>query len=507
MQISAKRAKLESQRTDATILPCFQGEETKGMVSSIDRALNGVLARTIGEENFEGKLGKTFLFHTHGKIPARRIIVVGLGEKKELDAERLRRASAAALKLAKSVKAKTIAISPPPKNGQQMMSVEEEAYALATGALLANYTFHKYQKEKREEAEKHAPKTWTIIDASSRRTSLAKRGTAQAEQFIEGVILTRNLVNEPALHETPKRLVQEAEKIAKVAPAIKMRVFDEPSLKKMGANALLAVSRGSDEPAFLIHLTYKPVKKAKRRLALVGKGLTFDSGGLSIKPQEGMKTMKIDMAGAATVLGIFTILAKVGSKHEIHGIIPTTENLISGKAIKPGDVVTAMNGKTIEIINTDAEGRVILADAFAYLGKQKGKWDAMIDFATLTGACVVALGEQMAGLFGTDPALNEAILKASKGEGEQIWEMPLTEDYQRLIESQIADVANIGKTRWAGAITAALFLKEFVPKDTPWAHLDIAGPSWEESGEIPYIPKGGTGFGVRSIMRFLSELS
>jgi leucyl aminopeptidase len=329
----------------------------------------------------------------------------------------------------------------------------------------------------------------------------------KASKVIQGVYLTRDLVNEPGLHATPKRLVKEAQKIAKANSNISIKVFDEPALKKMKANALLAVARGSDEPAFLIHLTYKPKSTAKKRIALAGKGLTFDSGGLSIKPQEGMKTMKTDMAGAATVLGIFSLLAENNISHEIHGIIPTTENLISGKAIKPGDIVTALNGKTIEIINTDAEGRLILADAFSYLAKDEGKWDALIDFATLTGACVVALGEQVAGLFGNNSKLNEKILKASKNEGEQIWNMPLVDDYQDLLKSQIADLANVTKSKWGGAITGALFLKEFIPKDIPWVHLDIAGPSWEERGEIPYIPKGGTGFGVRSIIRFLSELS
>lgn len=507
MQISAKRSKLEKEQTDLTILPCFQDEESKGLLVSMDRALNGLLTKVMKEESFKGELGKTFVFHTHEKIPAKRIVVVGLGKRNRLDAEHLRRASAAALKVAKRVKAQKIAVALLNQKSITKLNSEESAYALATGALLANYTFYKYQKKEQKKAEQHAIKILEIIDDSQQKIKQAMRGVDKAEQVVQGVFLTRNLVNEPALYATPGRLVQEAEEIAKSSSSINIKVFDELKLKKIGANPLLAVSRGSDEPAFMIHLTYKPKSTPKKRIALVGKGLTFDSGGLSIKPQEGMKTMKIDMAGAATVLGIFSLLAKSNINHEIHGIIPACENLISGKAIKPGDVVTALNGKTIEIINTDAEGRLILADAFSYLGKQKGKWDALIDFATLTSACVVALGEQVAGLFGDNPKLNEKILKASKDEAEQIWNMPLVDDYQDLLKSRIADIANVSRSKWGGAIIAALFLKEFVPKKIPWAHLDIAGPAWEERGEIPYIPKGGTGFGVRSIMRFLSQLS
>lgn len=507
MQISAKQTKLEKEQTDATIISCFQGEEIKGLVAQLDRALNGFLTKAIKDENFKGKLGKTFAFHTHEKIKAKRIIIVGLGEKKKVNAQRLRYASAAAFKAAKTFKAKIIVMTLPNEKDIADLSVKESTYALATGALLSNYTFYKYKKKEREKAQKHAIDSWTIIDKSQSTVNLAKKGISKAEQVVQGVFLTRNLVNEPALHATPVRLVQEAEIIAKSSSKISIKVFDEAKLKKLGANALLAVARGSDEPAFLIHLTHKPKKPAKKKIALVGKGLTFDSGGLSIKPQEAMKTMKIDLGGAATLLGIFSILAKNNFNQEIHAIIPTTENLISGKAIKPGDVVTALSGKTIEIINTDAEGRLLLADAFSYLRKQNIKWNAIIDFATLTGACVVALGEQVAGLFSNNSQLKERILKASKIEGEQIWEMPLVDNYQDLLKSQIADIANVAKTRWGGAITAALFLKEFIPVGTPWAHLDIAGPAWEKQGKIPFIPKGGTGFGVRSLIRFLNNLS
>ena len=218
-----------------------------------------------------------------------------------------------------------------------------------------------------------------------------------------------------------------------------------------------------------------------------------------------MQTMKIDMAGAAAVLGLFKVLPEIAPDVEVHGVIPTSENLISGKAIKPGDVVKAMNGKTVEILNTDAEGRLILADALSYVGREK--WDAVIDLATLTGACVVALGEQVAGLFSNDEKLGEQVAAAAKAEGELVWPMPLVEEYKELIKSNVAQIQNIGKTRWGGAITAALFLQEFVPQNTPWVHLDIAGPAFEEKGNvIPYIPLGGTGFGVRTLVRFLETV-
>lgn len=507
MQILTKTGNLLQEVADLTVLPVFEGQETQGSVRKLAGSLRTFLTRSVQEEEFKGKVGATLLLRIAGARPGHRLLLVGLGEPKAFVAERLRRAIASALKAAKGVRGKTILVPLQGDAYHHRLGDENAAYTIATGAQLADYTFLKYQPEKqKEEAQRTIEKLLLVTQPASDRGQV-KAGIDRATWVVPGVQLARDLVNEPALHATPGRLVAEAEKLAKQHASIGIRVFDQQDLKRMGANALLAISRGSDEPPYLIHLTYKPQDKPRKRIALVGKGLTFDSGGLSIKPPESMKTMKIDMAGAATVLGIFSVLEDLEIASEVHGVIPATENLISGKAIKPGDVVQAMNGKTIEILNTDAEGRVILADAFSYLAKQKLSLDAIVDFATLTGACIVALGETIAGLFVTDRQLKEQILAASREEGENLWELPLPEDYRPLIESQIADIANIGKTQWAGAITAALFLKEFVPPDVPWAHLDIAGPAWDEKGEIPYVPKGGTGFGVRALTRFLQTYS
>lgn len=506
MQLKAITGDIIKMAADAVVLPVFQGEEVKGPVDALDKHFAGKLSRTIKEEAYRAEPGKTLTFHTFDMLPGKRLILVGMGERSKVTNDGFRRASATALKIVKSVKANTVVFPLPGKHFGSDLDPREIAYASASGALLADYEFFKYKK-KHEEARRSKVDEWTFMVTSDAQAREMMGELQRAAEYVEGVSLARDLINEPGMYATPKRLVQEAEKIAKGNPRIALVVYDKRDLIKMGAQALLAVSRGSEEPPYLIHLTYRPPRTVKKRLALVGKGLTFDSGGLSIKAQEGMKNMKIDMAGAATVLGVFSVLVNRELEHEVHGVIPATENLISGKAIKPGDVVTAMNGKTIEIVNTDAEGRVILADAISYITGKKGKLDALIDFATLTGACIVALGEQIAGLFSTDGKLKDAMLASGRLEGEQFWELPLPQDYEKLLESQIADIANIGSNQWAGAITAALFLKQFVPFQIPWLHLDMAGPAWEERGEIPYIPKGGTGFAVRSTLRFLEQFS
>lgn len=507
MQLKAITGDIIKLAADAVVLPVFLGEEEKGLVPDVDAHLDGKLSKTIKEEEYRAEPGKFITFHTLDGFPNKRLILVGLGDRSQVTCESLRRASASAVNIAKSVRAKSLVFPLPAGKLPSQPGTHQVAYAVASGALLADYAFLKYQKEKFEEGEKQRLREWMLLVGTSSMKQEVNRAISRADTYTKGVYLTRDLVNEPGMSATPKRLVREAETIAQSSPRISLAVYDKNDLVKLGARAILAIARGSDEPPYLIHLTYHPSGKAKKRLALVGKGLTFDTGGLSIKPQEGMKNMKIDMAGGATVLGIFSVLAQRGIAHEVHGVIPATENLISGSAIKPGDVVTAMNGKTIEVVNTDAEGRVILADAFSYITRKIKKIDAVIDFATLTSACIVALGEQIAGLFSTDQRLKEAVLRAGREEGEQLWELPLPDDYEKLIESQIADVANLGKTQWGGAITAALFLKRFLPENLPWVHLDIAGPAWEERGEIPYIPKGGTGFAVRSTLRFLEQFS
>jgi leucyl aminopeptidase len=297
-------------------------------------------------------------------------------------------------------------------------------------------------------------------------------------------------------------LVNSAKEIAKGKKDLKVRVYDKEQLEKMGAGGLLAVNQGSDHEPYLVHMVYKPEGNIKKKIAIVGKAVTFDSGGLSLKPAEYMMSMKCDMGGSAALLGLFSVIDNINPQVEVHGIFGAVENMPSGKAIRPGDVIKALNGKTIEILNTDAEGRVTLADTLSFAVKKKP--DLIIDLATLTGACVVALGEEISGVMSNNPELANKILIAAASAGEKMWELPLEKNYKKLLKSDIADLKNIGG-RYGGALTAGLFLEEFVDK-TPWAHLDIAGPAYAERPINSYEKKGATGHGVRTLIEFIKAI-
>lgn len=314
--------------------------------------------------------------------------------------------------------------------------------------------------------------------------------------------MARDLINGAPSDVTPKVLADTAKKIAK--GPVKLRLYTKKELKRMGAGGILGVNIGSAQEPFLIHLHYSPKGRPKKSVALVGKGITFDSGGLSLKPAGSMETMKMDMSGAAAVLGVFSQISKIHPNVEVHGIVPTTENMPGGRAYKPGDVLTAMNGKTMEVLNTDAEGRLILSDGLSYAVRQKP--DQIIDMATLTGACVVALGSLVSGAMGNDSKLLEQLKEATEAEGEPIWELPLVKEYRDDIKSKVADIKNIGSAREAGSIIGGLFLQEFVG-DRPWVHLDIAGPAYleREYASVPYLTYGGTGLMVRSLLAFLEK--
>lgn len=374
------------------------------------------------------------------------------------------------------------------------------AGAMCEGVLFADYWFTEHSALQRREQKARSLNTVTFFapDVSSARD--ARASLLRAGRVMEGVVRTRQMVNEPASHMSPSVLVRHAKDIAKTSSQISLTVMDRKAAAKKKFSAFLAVARGSKEEPYVIHMQYKPKKKAKKKLIIIGKGITFDSGGLSLKPAQSMEDMKIDMAGAATVLGLFSVLPQLNVGIEIHGIIAACENMPSGDAYRPGDVIYAMNGKTIEVLNTDAEGRVTLADMLSYAVTLKP--DAIVDLATLTGACVVALGDTHAGLFGNTQELNEKIMEASRIAGEGIVEMPLPEEYRPTVQSVVADVRNTATMKMGGAITAALFLQEFVGK-TPWAHLDIAGPVYAERPLIPYWQVGATGYGVRTLVNLV----
>lgn len=375
--------------------------------------------------------------------------------------------------------------------------------AVVEGLRLGAYEFTTF-KGKRPTAAVALSGVSIVVPAKQRKA--VELAIQTAEVIAQAVAKTRDLTNTPPSDLRPKALLQHARQIASSSRGrVSIKSFNRAQLKRMGAGALLGVARGSDAEPFLLHLAYRPKKRTKdsKRIVLIGKGVTFDSGGLSIKTGKGMEDMKCDMAGAACVISTIEALAALSRVapciHEVHALVPTTENMINGESMKPGDVLRAMNGKTIEVLNTDAEGRLILADALSYAERLKG--DLIVDLATLTGACVVALGSDYAGLFSTSDSWTEVIQRSAARVGERLWRLPLADEYRPQLESDVADLRNIG-TGGPGAILGALFLKEFVPGGTPWIHLDIAGPAFgPRSNE--YLKRGSTGFGVLTLVDML----
>ncbi|MBI4133716.1 leucyl aminopeptidase [Candidatus Uhrbacteria bacterium] len=503
MHVSVYRGDLASTRADLLVLNLFSDvKEPGGATNALDRALGGLITKLIHEEEFQGKEGHSLLFRTLGKIPARWVLVVGLGDRRRFGLETVRRAAGFSVRKAKEIGAREIK-SVLHGAGVGGLAARGLARAMTEGALLANYRFTKFKREDAEREKKRGLRSFIIVEQNQTKVGQAEKGIREGVVEAGGVLYARELVNEPALHMTPSSLAARARDIATASRGkIKIKIHDKAALAKMGAGGIIAVGQGSDHPPVLVHLTWKPAR-AKCRIALVGKAITFDSGGLSLKPSDAMVTMKCDMAGAAAVLGVFSVLTALNPRIEIHGIFAACENMPSGTAIRPGDIVRTMNGKTIEILNTDAEGRVTLADSLHYACRLKP--DYVIDLATLTGACVVALGELLAGLMTNDSRLGTKLKMAAGESGEYIWELPLPREYRELILSKFADVKNITGSRWGGALTAGLFLKEFVG-EVPWAHLDIAGPAFAEQEVIPYVPLGGTGFGVRTLIHFLQNL-
>ncbi len=491
MKFTVTSNQLHALRTDALVAGLRTGEKLTGSLRTIDRLLGGVVSVAMEDEEFTGKAGQSLLVHTHGKIPARHVVLVGIGDGRGAAAEALRAASAVAVRRAKDHGAASLAFVL--TTGFQQP--EAAGQAIAEGALLGGYAFTKFKSK----PQTKKPLTELSVVAPARVRARLLRGLVRGEMFATATMDARDLVNEPASTMTPTHLVSIARRLVEKHRGLSLKVFDAKALKTLGAGALLGVAKGSDEPPYLIHLRYRP-RRAKRRIVLVGKGITFDSGGINLKPGKAMDNMKIDMSGAATILAVFSVLPILKPGVEVHGVIPTCENMPSGKAIKPGDIVQVMNGTTIEVLNTDAEGRLILADGLAY--GQTLKPDVMIDIATLTGSCVVALGEEVAGLMSTSRSLTKSLLTAAESVGEKLWELPLVESYRPLLESAVADLANIGASRYGGAIEGGLFLKEFVGSG-PWAHFDIAGPAWAEREFGPYLQKGATGYSVRTLLTYL----
>lgn len=501
MQIQAAHAKILDRKTDLLVIPLQKGEKLSSRWNELEIQFDHRLGKLLQQQGFEGKEGEAFIIPSLGTGNAWKILLIGLGDSAKLQGDSLRKIGAHVTKRAKEAKAKHVLIpfdSFPSLDGIPPRAVAEY---LAEGLLLAEYSFHAYHKKSRDRAKKQAIETVELCLESAAKARTVERGLEEARYFAEGTHLARDLVNTPSADMAPSHMAEVARDLA-ASPRVTLKLLTRAQMEKLGMQAALAVGKGSDHEPVGVHLVYRPVKKTKKKIAIVGKAVTFDSGGLSLKPANGMMTMKIDMGGAAAVLGLFKLLPELKPNVEVHGIFLAVENMPSGSAYRPGDVVKAMNGKTIEVLNTDAEGRITLADALSYAVKQKP--DAIIDLATLTGACVSALGEEMAGLLSNNEKLSEKIQAAAQAAGEPLWELPLYQPYKEQIKSKIADIKNIGGGG-AGTITAALFLQNFVG-DCPWAHLDIAGPAYTERETRPDLSPGASGYGVRTLARYLQAL-
>jgi leucyl aminopeptidase len=465
----------------ALILPMLEGEGT-GCYKDINKSLNGLIKRVTASGEFNGKHNETCLIHSEGKIKPDRILLIGLGKKKELTREKLRQAGGKATSYLRNLNVKDMALSARIFSSLRLSSVD-----FIEGGLLADYGFLRYKKEKDHKEIKKI----TVLS----NENLYKE-TGWIETVATAAHFARDLVNTPSNDMTPSALVRAARSLKKVS----VKVIDKSQAEKLGMGAYLSVAKGSVEPPKFIVITYKG--KNVPPVALVGKSITFDSGGISLKPGEGMEKMKYDMAGGAAVLGAIKAASEVNMPVHIIGILPAAENLPGGSASKPGDVVKTIGGKTIEIISTDAEGRLALADAIEYA--KRFKPSAIIDIATLTGACSITFGSEAIAMMGNNESIMEKMKKASVDTAEKVWQMPLFDEYKDYIKSDIADLKNSGG-RSGSLSSSAYFLKEFAG-DTPWVHLDIAGTAWIDK-DRPYIPKGATGIGVRLLLSFLKAYS
>lgn len=453
----------KTAQCDVLIINKFEGENT-----------SNELINSFAPEDFTGKCGQIFSIHTRNESPAKQILAVGLGKREGINNNVIRENIAKAIRECAKLKAKTVAIS--------LDTDYNYSGPAILGAEIGNYHFDKYKNKKEHRINE--------IFLSNVDEELAQRAVVVSDSMK----LTRNLSNEPAAFATPTKLAEIAQNIE----GVETEIFNYAKVEEMGMGAYLAVAKGSVEPPKFIHMKYIP-QNPKKRIAIIGKGLCFDSGGLDIKPAASMLNMKDDMSGAAAILGVMKALNKLKPEVEVHGIIAACENMPSGSSYKPGDIVTAMNGKTIEVDNTDAEGRLTLADALCYACKLGV--DEVIDIATLTGACVVALGNTVSGIMGNNDEFINKIIETGKLVGEKYWQLPMYQEFRDNMNSDVADMKNTG-TRYGGASAAGMFLKEFVTDEVKWAHLDVAGTAFIDK---PYkeFCKGSTGVGVRTILKYL----
>ncbi|MBD3274112.1 MAG: leucyl aminopeptidase [Candidatus Marinimicrobia bacterium] len=483
--------------TDKWSLLClgiFEDKELSEQQQQFDTVFNGRISEILEEDDFRGESGQTEFVHPGQDIPVKRLLLIGLGKRDKFTIDKARHAGGTAVREAQKRRLSEFAVELFGKTALNE-STGEIGQAVAEGLVLGSYQFTEYKTQDRD-------KIFTSRKAFVLSEEDIKKHIELGVNLGSSGAFVRDLATHPSNIMTPTRLAEEAEQIAKVG-GFKCRIYNRDEFEKMGMGAFSGVAKGTEEPPKFILLEYNGGKKGDPPVAFVGKGITFDTGGISIKPSKNMDQMKFDMCGAAAVLGIMHAIAHLKPEINVVGAVAATENMPGGKAYKPGDILKAYNGKTIEVLNTDAEGRLALADALSFVSDEFQP-RFMIDFATLTGAAVVALGHRAAAIMGTDEDLVRDIIDAGEYTGERCWQLPLWEGYSSDMKSEVADVKNLG-SQGAGTITAGAFLKEFV-SDTPWAHLDIAGTAWW-SEDQPYIPKGASGFGVRVMMHWLNQLS
>ncbi len=464
-------------------------------LAHVDAALGGLLSEVAAAEGFTGAAGQVLSLHTHGKLAAGRVVLIGVGPADKAGPDSFRRFAGLAVKTAEKAKARR-AVLVIPEDGA--VRLEARVEAAAEGALLASYRFDKYLTKDR------AKPSLELVELAMPTRARVDDSLVRARAVVDGVCLARDLVNEPAGSLTPVEFARRAVEAGRGA-GIKVAVLDEKALARERMGMLLAVAKAASPytPPRVVRLEYRPRGKAKKHIVLVGKGLTFDTGGLDIKPADGMLDMKVDMSGAAAVLGAMVALGRIRPDVAVTGYLGCVENGIGGNAYHPGDILTSRKGLTVEINNTDAEGRLVLGDCID-LAITEQKPDLLIDLATLTGACMIALGPNTAGVFTDDDALAEDIKTIGRRNGEDFWRLPLNDDLFGQLKSPIADMKNTG-SRHGGAITAALFLKQFVDGRTAWAHIDIAGPAASDK-DGDYTPRGGVGFGVRTLVGLIDPV-
>jgi leucyl aminopeptidase len=499
MEVTVKAGGLEKQSVDAIMLMLYEGDSVpQGVMAQIDQALDGAISALLQEGEFTGKSKQQAVLHTQGRLKSKKVVLVGLGQPEALTLERLRQAAGSAAHFASDLRVSSLATTLEGTERAQLALIEA-AQAVTEGIVLGLYRFDKFKTERSDLKDVASV---TLVANNREQARMIERGVEIGRVLAESASFARSLVNHPANEMTPTILAEQARQMAKECH-LKYEILDRKEMEKLGMGLLLGVAQGSEQPPKFIILEHRSGKRGQDNIVLVGKGITFDSGGISIKAAEGMERMKYDMSGGAAVIGALRAAALLKVPQNVIGLIPATENLPSGKATKPGDVHRAMNGKTAEIINTDAEGRLILGDALAYAARYKPS--ACVDLATLTGACVVALGHEAIGMMGNHQgaALMDRLQKAGMRTGERVWQLPLWDEYLEHVKSDVADVKNVGMGRAAGAIAGAAFLVKFVD-GYPWVHLDIAGTAWADRDQ-PYKPKGGTGVGVRLLAQMLLD--